>query len=124
MILIFFVVFLPVIITTVLYFLIGKHPNRYHYLPGFYNTYLQIPEGELTEDFGKPMLRDMIKLATFGSLFLFLFLLFQNVFLFLIEIICFMFLAAYFQNRANERLGELCDRYQIAMKKRGKRSCF
>ena len=113
MILIFFVLFLPVILCFFLYVWINKDVRRYRKIPGFSVACLQIPEQELKEGFGKPVMMDLVKLSLFASIFLFLFLLFTNVFLFLIEIVILILLGSYFQNRANERLEELCVRYHV-----------
>lgn len=113
MILIFFIIFLPSILSIVLYFYINKDIKRYKKIPGFSNAYFVISENDLKNGFGKPVMADFVKLATFASIFLFIFLLFSNVFLFLVEIIILILLGTYFQNRANERLQELCDRYHI-----------
>lgn len=113
MILIFVILFLPAILSLVLYFYINRDIQRYRRIPGFSSSCFQIPEQELREGFGKPVMMDIVKLSLFASIFLFLFLLYTNIFLFLIEIVILILLGSYFQNRANERLNELCERYHV-----------
>ena len=113
MILIFFILFLPAIHAVFLYMYMNRDIQRYKRIPGFSAACFQIPEQELREGFGRPVMMDFVKLSLFASIFLFLFVLYTNVFLFLIEILLLILLGSYFQNRANERLEELCERYHI-----------
>lgn len=109
-------VFLPTIVTAVLYVYMNSNIRNYKRLPGFKPQYFSIPQEELKYSFGKPVLRDLLKLATFGSFFLFFFLMFPSFIVLLVEVIILIFLGSYFQSRANERLVELCNRYDIPIK--------
>lgn len=117
MIIIFIVLFLPAVVSILLYYYMNANVQHYQKIPGFTVSCFQIPEEELRDGFGKPVMMDLIKLSLFASIFLFMFLLYTNVFLFLIEIVILILLGSYFQNRANERLQELCDIYHVERRK-------
>lgn len=117
MILILLVLFLPAILSIVLYFYMNADIQHYKRIPGFTVSCFHIPENDLKDGFGKPVMMDLIKLSLFASIFLFSFLLYSNVLLFLIEIVILILLGSYFQNRANERLQELCERYHVERSK-------
>lgn len=117
MIVVFLVLFTPFLLSLLLYGYMNHDVLHYRRIPGFSQECFQIPNQELKNGFGKPVMMDLVKLSLFASIFLFIFVLVSNVFIFLIEVVILIVLGSYFQNRANERLQELCERYHIERKR-------